>query len=135
MCKTKLLFQIQLVLLIAILPAIGHAQSSQEFKVTLTLNETGDQCVWGGGTEGNGDVIVVGRSGPKKIQVKLESSDGSMVCKAFSGQGQEQMKCAGGGKTVNIHNENSAPADVRYDIWVENVTGKTVPCEPKIVNK
>lgn len=135
MSRTKIFLQVQFVVLTAIFPVIGHAQSGQDFKVTLTLNETGDQCVWGGGTEGNGDVVVVGRTGPKKIQVDLENPDGSMVCKAFSGVGADQMKCTGGGKTINIHNKNESLADVRYDIWVENVKGRTVPCEPKIINR
>jgi hypothetical protein len=110
------------------------AQASQEFKVTLTINDSGDQCLWAGGTEGNGDVIIDGRTGPKKIQVKLENNKGSMECKAFSGEGADQMKCSGGGKTINISNRNDAPADVRYDIWT-TIDGKVVPCEPKIVNR
>ncbi len=111
-----------------------NAQASQEFKVTLAINETGDQCVWGGGTEGNGDVVVEGRTGPKQIQVKLENNKGSMECKAFRGKGFEQMKCSGGGNTINIRNDNTGPADVRYDIWT-TIDGKVVPCEPKIVNR
>ena len=34
---------------------LANAQASQEFKVTLAINESGDQCLWGGGTEGNGE--------------------------------------------------------------------------------
>lgn len=117
-----------------ILPALANAQAEHEFKVTLSINETGDQCLWGGGTEGNGDVVVEGRTGPKQIQVKLENNKGSMQCKAFSGKGFEQMKCSGGGKTINIRNDNTGPADVRYDIWTD-IDGKVVPCEPRIVNK
>lgn len=113
---------------------LANAQNNQDFKVTLTINETGDQCLWGGGTEGNGDVIVQGRTGPKQIQVKLLNDRGNMQCKAFSGEGAQQMSCSGGGNTINIRNANTGPADVRYDIWTD-IDGKVVPCEPKIINK
>jgi len=122
-----------LIVLGLILPTFVLAQE-QEFKVSLSINETGDQCVWTGGTEGNGDVVVTGRTGPKKIQVKLENNKGSMECKAFSGEGADQMKCSGGDKTINIQNANTGLADVRYDIWT-TIDRRVVPCEPKIVNR
>jgi uncharacterized protein YodC (DUF2158 family) len=133
MQKLNYKFQM-LIFALAFFPVYAWSQDNSDFKVTLTINETGDQCVWGGGTEGNGDVVVTGRTGPKKIQVKLENNKGSMECKAFSGEGASQMTCSGGDKTINIRNANTGLADVRYDIWT-TIDGRVVPCEPKIINR
>lgn len=128
-CKLQMLIFFSL-----FFPVYGSAQDNSDFKVTLTINEAGDQCVWGGGTEGNGDVVVTGRTGAKQIQVKLENKKGSMECKAFSGEGASQMTCSGGDKTINIRNANTGLAEVRYDIWT-TIDGRVVPCEPKIINR
>lgn len=119
-----------------ILPCIGLAQSEQDFKVTLSHDGSGDGCKWGGGTDGEGNVIVQAKSGAKKIQIKLENTNGNMKFGSFNGEGKDQMKESGGGKTINIDNKNTGPADVHYDVFITlDGDPKSYACHPKVINR
>ncbi len=121
---------------VLILPCIVMAQSDQDFKVTLSHDGSGDGCKWGGGTDGEGNVIVQAKTGAKKIQIKLENTNGSMKFGTFNGPGSDQMKDSGGGKTINIHNKNTGPADVHYDIFITlDGDPKSYACHPKVINR
>lgn len=121
---------------LSFLTCIVLAQSAQDFKVTLSHDGSGDGCKWGGGTDGEGNVVVQAKTGAKKIQIKLEDTNGSMKFGTFNGPGSDQMKDSGGGKTINIHNKNTGPADVHYDIFITlDGDPKSYACHPKVINR
>lgn len=127
-CRTAL-FTVALAL-----PAATMAQSP-EFKVELDAAT----CRFSGGTDGLGNVESTARTGGRKIQVRVENGDGFSIDPVqFTGEGAAQMKETAGGsaKVVNIFNENTGPADVKYSIILRNrETGEVRDCDPRIINR
>jgi hypothetical protein len=115
-----------------------HSSGDDGFNQNQTVNGKNYSCRFTGGTDGEGGVEVIRRSGKKLISVDLLNSKNYWITSVtFNGIGTEEFKLAPNstGNKVFIDFRNVNEAAIKYSVFVvDGATGNRVDCDPPVKN-